>query len=314
MADLTGTARARTELRVSLAILCIIALAPAAIGTDYWRGVLIVSMYFAMLAAAWNLLAGFTGQFSLAPAAFGMIGAYTTGLLAHYIGSPPLIGIAAAIAVTGLIGLILGRIVLRLKGSYLALTTLAFAEIVRLVMSNSIDITRGDLGLEVPGLFKGRLTYYYVMLAVLVGAQLGLYALLRSPAGLYLRAIRDDEIAAAGRGVNVVRWKTNAFTLSAAISGLAGALYAHFAQLISPELGQISQTGLVIAMVVIGGLGTLVGPIGGAFLVYIASEFLRNFGNYQLIVFALLVIIFGRFWRDGLWGLIRGAAAWHPPK
>jgi branched-chain amino acid transport system permease protein len=142
---------------------------------------------------------------------------------------------------------------------------------------------------------------------VLIAVQVGLYLLLRAPPGLYLRAIRDDEIAAASRGVKVVLWKTNAFTLSAAVSGLAGALYGHFAQFVSPELGLISQTGLIVSMVVIGGLGTLPGPIGGAFLVYVSSEFLRDFGGYQLIVFALLVIVFGRFFREGLWGFLRGA-------
>ena len=300
-------ARMRSELWVSLAILAAVALLPAFVGNEYWRGVFIVSMYFAMLAAAWNLLAGYTGQFSLAPAAFGMIGAYVTGLASYRYNLPPMVGIPAAIVVSGLIGFVLGRIVLRLRGPYLALTTLSFAEIVRLVISNSIEITRGDLGLNVPGIFDHRLTYYYVMLAVLLAVQLGLYFLLRSPAGLYLRAIRDDEIAAASRGVKIVLWKTNAFTLSAAISGLAGALYGHFAQFVSPELGLISQSGIIISMVVIGGLGTLPGPIGAAFLVYVASEFLRSFGGYQLIVFALLVIIFGRFFRDGLWGLLRRA-------
>src|SRR6202162_170913 len=262
-------------------------------------------MVFAMLAAAWNLLAGYTGQFSLAPATFGMIGAYTTGLLAYYFATPAFLGIPAAILVAGLIGLVLGRIVLRLRGPYLALTTLSFAEIIRLVISNSIDITRGDLGLNVPGILDQRIAYYYLMLGVLLAVQLGLYFLLRSRAGLYLRAIRDDETAAASRGVKVVVWKTNAFTLSAAISGLAGALYAHFAQFISPELGLLSQTGIIVSMAVIGGLGTLPGPIGAAFLVYVASEFLRDFGGYQLIIFALLVIIFGRFFRDGLWGMVR---------
>jgi branched-chain amino acid transport system permease protein len=195
--------------------------------------------------------------------------------------------------------------VMRLRGPYLALTTFAFAEIMRLVISNSNEITRGDLGLNVPGLFGSRIVYYYVMLAVLAAVQIGIYLLLRSPAGLYLRAIRDDEVAAAGRGVRIVRWKTYAFTISAAIGGLAGALYGHFAQLVSPELGLISQTGLIISMVVIGGLGTMVGPIGGAFLLYVASEVLREAGGYQLIIFALLVIVFARFFREGLWGLLR---------
>jgi len=305
----TADTRRRTmaEFWASLAILAVVALLPALVTNPYWRGVVIVSMYFAMLAIGWNLLAGYTGQFSLAPATFGMLGAYTTGLLAFYLGTGAAVGIPAAIIVTGIIGFVLARIVMRLRGPYLALTTLSFAEIMRLVISNSIEITRGDLGLAVPSLFHDRLTYYYMMLAVLLAIQIGLYLLLRSPAGLYLRAIRDDEVAAAGRGVKIVRWKSYAFALSAAISGLAGALYGHFAQLVSPELGLISQTGIIISMVVIGGLGTLVGPIGGAFLVYIASEFLRDFGGYQLIVFALLVIIFGRFFREGLWGLLRAA-------
>ena len=302
-------ARTRRELIVSLLFLLMIALLPLVVTNDYWRGVLVVSMYFALLALAWNLLAGYTGQFSLAPATFGMIGAYTTGLLGFHFGAPPVVGIPAAIIVAALIGYALGRIVLRLRGPYLALTTLSFAEIIRVVISNTIDITRGDLGLSVPTILDDRLAYYYVMLAVLAGVQVGLFLLLRSPAGLYLQAIRDDEIAAASRGVKIVLWKTNAFALSAAISGLAGALYAHFAGLISPELGLIGQTGLVISMVVIGGLGTLIGPIAGAFLVYVTSEVLRDVGGYQLVVFSLLVIIFGRFFRAGLWGLLQQATA-----
>jgi branched-chain amino acid transport system permease protein len=295
--------RMNVEFAVSLLALAAVAMLPHVIVNEYWRGVLIVSMYFALLAAAWNLLAGYTGQFSLAPATFGMLGAYTTGLLSYHFGASPLVGIGAAIVVAAVIGFALGRIVLRLSGPYLALTTLSFAEICRLVIGNSIEITRGDLGLNVPGLFDRRLAWYYVMLAVLTAVQIGLFLLLRRPAGLYLRAIRDDEIAAASRGVKVVVWKTNAFTISAAISGLAGALYGHFAELVSPELGLIGQTGIIISMAVIGGLGTLVGPIVGAFLVYVASEFLRDFGGYQLVIFALLVIIFGRFFREGLWGL-----------
>ncbi|MFI5024654.1 MAG: branched-chain amino acid ABC transporter permease [Alphaproteobacteria bacterium] len=302
-------ARARSELVYALAILAAVALAPLAVANDYWLGVLIVSMYFALLAAAWNLLAGYTGQFSLAPAAFGMIGAYATGLLSYHYAVPPLLGIPAAVAIVGLIGLTLGRVVMRLRGPYLALTTLSFGEIMRLVVSNSINFTRGDLGLNVPGILESRVGYYYLMLAVLLAVELGLFLLLRSRAGLYLQAIRDDEVAAASRGVRIVLWKTLAFALSAAISGLAGALYAHFAQLVSPELGLLSQTGLIVSMVVIGGMGTLVGPIGGAFLVYVASEFLRNVGGYQLIVFALFVIIFARFFREGLWGLLRRAIA-----
>ena len=284
-----------------------VALLPLGVSDPYWLGVFVVSMYFALISAGWNLLAGYAGQFSLAPAAFAMIGAYTTGLLCHYAGISPWLGIGAAVAASAAIGMILALVVMRLSGAYLALTTLSFAEIARLVIANSYDFTRGDLGLGVPGIFESRVAYYYLVLGALVAVVIGLLLLLRSPAGLYLQAIRDDEVAAASRGVDVVFWKTVAFTLSTAIAGLAGALYAHFSELISPELGLISQTGLVICMVVIGGMGTLVGPLAGAFLVYLLSEVLREVGGVQLIVFAALVILFARFFREGLAGLARRA-------
>lgn len=299
--------RIATEFWLSLVFLAGIALLPLAISNPYWLGVLIVSMYFALLAVGWNLLAGYTGQFSMAPACFAMIGAYTTGLLSYHWQISPVLGIPAAIAVAAVIGMVLGRIVMRLRGPYLALTTLSFAEIMRLVIGNSYEFTRGDLGLNVPGIFESRLAYYYLFVAVLVAVQVGLFLLLRSRAGLFLQAIRDDEVAAASRGVDVVFWKTAAFTLSAAVSGLAGALYGHFSQLVSPELGLLLQTGLVICMVVIGGIGSLIGPLVGAFLVYLSSELLREVGGIQLIVFSLLVIIFARFFREGLWGLAKRA-------
>lgn len=295
------------EMRLALVFLAALALLPLGVSSPYWLGVLIVSMYFAMLSVGWNLLAGYAGQFSLAPAAFAMLGGYSTGLLAYHWNIPLWIGLPASIVIPGLIGLVLGRIVLRLSGPYLALTTLSFAEIVRLVVYNSIDFTRGDQGLNVPGLADSRIVNYYVFLAALAATTLLVYWMLRAPIGRFLQAIRDDEIGAASRGIDVVRSKTIAFFVSCAICGFAGGLYGTFAQLVSPELGLISQTGIVIAMVVIGGMGTLVGPLIGAVLVYVASELLRDVGNIQMIVFALLVIVFARFFREGLWGLARNA-------
>ena len=295
--------RTRRELKVSLIFLAIVALLPLVVKVPYWLGVLIVSMYFAIVSAAWNLLAGYTGQFSLAPATFAMIGAYSSGLLYHHFQVSPWIGIPVGVGAAALIGFLLGVVVLRLRGPYLALTTLSFAEIARLVIGNSYDVTRGDLGLSVPAIFESRLAYYYLFLAVLVAVQLGLYILVRSRAGLYLQAIRDDDVAAAGRGVNVVRWKTVSFSLSSAICGLAGGIYVHFIMLASPEIGLVLQTGLVMSMVVIGGMGTLIGPVLGAFLVEVASEAFRDVGLSHMLVFSLMVILIGRFFRDGLWGL-----------
>lgn len=307
--------RLRTDFRAALAVVALLACVPAFVSSPYWLGILVVSIYFALLALGWNLLAGFTGQFSLAPAAFAMLGAYATALLDYHLKAPLAVGIPAAIVGTALLGWLLGRIVLRLKGPYLALTTLSFAEIARVVIGNSHEFTRGDQGLNVPGLLHSRVGYYYLFLAVLLVVLAVLYALMRGRAGRFWLAIRDDEIGAESRGIDVVRYKTLAFALSCAICGLAGSLYGTFSQLVSPELGLLLQTGLVISMVVIGGMGTLTGPIVGALLVYLASEWLRGVGNIQMIVFSAVVIVFARFFRAGLWGLAtrRRARATPPP-
>lgn len=295
--------RLRTDLRAALAVVAVLACLPAFVTSPYTLGILIVSVYFALLALGWNLLAGFTGQFSLAPAAFAMLGAYVTALLNYHLKAPLAIGIPAAIVGTALLGFLLGRIVLRLKGPYLSLTTLSFAEIARVVIGNSHEFTRGDQGLNVPTLMQSRVGYYYLFLAVLLATLVGLYFLMRGRAGRFWLAIRDDETGAESRGINVVRYKTFAFALSCAICGLAGSLYGTFSQLVSPELGLLLQTGLVIAMVVIGGMGTLTGPLIGALIVYLASEWMRELGNVQMIVFSAVVIVFARFLRTGLWGL-----------
>ena len=301
--------RLAADFRAALAILALVALAPIVVDSPYTLGIIIVGMYFAMLALGWNLLAGFTGQFSLAPAAFAMLGAYTTALLDYHLKWPLAIGIPAAIVATAVLGWLLGRVVLRLKGPYLALTTLSFGEIARVVIGNSIGFTRGDLGLNVPAIVQSRVGYYYIFLGTLAAVLALLFALLRGRAGRFWLAIRDDETGAESRGIDVVRYKTLAFALSCAICGLAGSLYGTFSQLVSPELGLLLQTGLVIAMVVVGGMGSLTGAIGGALLVYLASEWLRAFGGYQLIVFSLAVILVARFFRAGLWGLVARARA-----
>jgi branched-chain amino acid transport system permease protein len=300
-----GARRVDGDLGLSIVIMIALAALPAFVTSDYWLGVVIVTLYFAMQATGWNLLAGYTGQFSLAPAAFAMLGAYSTALPAFHWHAPLWIGLPLAVIIPAIVGVVLGWLVMRLSGAYLALTTLAFGEILRLVVGNSIGFTRGDLGLNVPGLMQSRLGYYYLFLAVLLIIVVALHWLLRTRVGLFLRAIRDDEVGAASRGINVVKWKTVSFALSCAICGFAGGLYGTFSRLVSPDLGLILQTGLVISMVVIGGMGTLAGPIIGALLVYISSEWLRNVGNVQMIVFAALVIVFARFFRDGLWGLAR---------
>jgi branched-chain amino acid transport system permease protein len=292
----------RFELIVCAVIIIAIVASPLFQGT-YWQGVIVVSLYYALLAQAWNLLAGYTGLFSLAPAAFGMIGAYITGMLYLHLGTTPVLGIAAATLGSGVVGASLAACVMRLSGPYLALMTLAFSEIVRLVLTNAYSLTRGDLGIQVTVLVADRSLNVILFAAVSAAILVGIAMLMSSKAGLYFRAIRDDEIGARARGVDTPFWKTLAFAISAAISGLAGALYAHFAGLVTPELGLPIQNGLVIAMVVIGGMGSLAGPLIGALIVWGMAEALRGFGGAHFLIFAILMIVFVRFIPAGVWGL-----------
>lgn len=296
--------RLRFDMRSALVICAVIGLLPLVVSGPYALGIILVSVYFAILALAWNLLAGYTGQFSLAPAAFAMLGGYTTALLGHYWQVPLALGIPAAIIVTALFGLILGKLVLNLSGPYLSLTTLAFAEIARVVISNSNEFTRGDQGLHVATLTESRLAYYYILLFALLLVLGCIYGLLKGRLGRFMMAVRDDPVGAESRGINVVRIKMIAFCASCAMCGLAGSLYGTFSQLVSPELGLLQQTGLILSMVVIGGMGSLSGAILGAVLIYLGSEWLRGFGDIQMIVFALLVIVFARYIPGGLWGFI----------
>ena len=295
--------RLRFDMGAALAICAALALVPLFVSGPYALGIILVSIYFAIIALGWNLLAGYTGQFSLAPAAFAMIGGYTTALLGHYLHVPLALGIPAAIVSAALFGWVLGKLVLNLSGPYLSLTTLAFAEIARVVIGNSHEFTRGDQGMHVATLTQSRIGYYYIFLGTLVAVLVLLYGLLRGRLGRFMMAVRDDPVGASSRGVDVVRIKTIAFCISCALCGLAGSLYGTFSQLVSPELGLLQQTGLVLSMVVIGGMSSLTGALLGAVLVYLSSEWLRGFGGVQIIVFALLVILFARYLPGGLWGL-----------
>lgn len=298
--------RLRFDVRATLAICAALALVPLFVSGSYTLGIILVSIYFAIIALAWNLLAGYAGQFSLAPAAFAMIGGYTTALLDHYWQVPLALAIPAALASTALLGWVLGKLVLKLSGPYLSLTTLAFAEIARVVIGNSHEFTRGDQGMHVATLTQSRVGYYYIFLTTLVAVVALLYTMLRGRLGRFMTALRDDPVGASSRGIDVVRTKSIAFCVSCALCGLAGSLYGTFSQLVSPELGLLQQTGLVLAMVVIGGMSSLTGAVAGAILVYLSSEWMRGFGNVQIIVFALLVIVFARYLPGGLWGLVAG--------
>jgi branched-chain amino acid transport system permease protein len=276
----------------------------------YWLNSAIVGLFYVMMASSWNLLAGFTGQVSFAHAAFAGIGCYTSGILSAKLGLHPLVGLPLGVALAALLSLALGALCIRMGGIYLSLTTLAFSEIVRLVIHNEYDITRGTMGLKVPFIVGpySKVTAFYLMLAAAVVVVWLVRWIINSDMGLRFRAVLNDETAAQALGVPVMKVRLTAFVISGAMAGLAGSLYGHYLMLITPHIPSLDMMFHVLAMAVIGGLGTLAGPIVGAFLLEVLSEFVRNFSDkYHVLVFACVALMFARFAPEGVVGL---AANW----
>lgn len=280
--------------------------------SDYWQYVFTVAFFYAIMAASWNLLGGYTGQFSLAHHTFGMLGAYASALLMAKAEAPFWLSIPAAIGLTMFLSLLLGIVCLRVHGLYLALITWAFAEVIRNYLRMHYAFTGGDRGLDAPLLF-GTLQptpYYYFFLGLLVLCIILIAVLMRSRIGYYLRSIRDDAIAARSMGVNIVRYKVLAFILASGIAGMAGAFYGHSIGLISPVLGDFNEMAMIIIFVVIGGMRTQSGPIVGAITVRITMELLREQSEIRIIILSALVIIIMRFFNGGLMELVRRIRKW----
>ena len=286
---------------VAVPVLLVLAALPAVLGT-YLVHVITLAFYYTILAASWNLLAGMTGQFSLAQQTFAAIGAYTSGLLIVWLGFPLWLSMPCGVVVAAALGFILGRLVLRMRAVYLAIATWAFAETIHVLLTAAYQITRGELGLSVPSLY-GKLEpvlYYYTLLPVTAVLVIGMYVLVRSPIGYFMRAIKDDELRAQTLGVDTTRVKVLVFTLTSGISGLAGVFYAHYMVTLSPQMTDFSEMAKLIIMVVVGGLGSFVGPLIGAPVVHVILTYLEKYGEWDMVVFALIVIALMRSYMGGL--------------
>jgi len=268
--------------------------------------VLAISAYYVILAVSWNLLAGFTGQFSLAQHAFAAVGAYVSGLLIYHLNTPLFVSMPAGILAAALGGYLLGRLVLRMRTIYLSIATWAFAETYRIVLTAAYDFTRGDLGLSVPSLYGNvrPIYYYYTFVTVAAGCVLLTHVILRSPVGYFMRAVKDDQLRAQSLGVDTTNVKLFAFTLSSAMAGLAGVLYAHYVLTLTPSLVDFSEMAKIIIMVVIGGLGHFLGPVLAAPPINFLSTYLQAYGEWSLVLFALAVIVVMRSYPAGLAGLV----------
>lgn len=301
----------KLKITVLVVVLTIALMLPIFI-SDYWQYVFTVAFFYAIMAASWNLLGGYTGQFSLAHHTFGMLGAYTSALLMATAGAPFWLSIPAAVVFTMFLSFLLGIVCLRVHGLYLALITWAFAEVIRNYLRMHYAFTGGDRGLDAPLLF-GTLQptpYYYFFLGLTLFCVVLIALLMRCRIGYYLRSIRDDAIAARSMGVNIVRYKVLAFIVASGIAGMAGAFYGHSIGLISPVLGDFNEMAMIIIFVVIGGMRTQTGPVVGAITVRITMELLREQSEIRIIILSALVIIIMRFFNGGLMEFVRRCRKW----
>ena len=287
-------------------VFIVLAVFPPFFLSQYWLHVMIISLFYVMMASSWNLIAGFTGQVSFAHAAFSGIGAYVSGMLAVYLGFSPWLGVLIGMGVAALLGLGLGYLCIRMGGIYLSLTTLGFSEILRIIITNEDKWTRGTMGLQVPGFFTeySKVSYYYLFLTVAIFLLIIIYGIIHSEMGLTFRAVLNDELAASSSGINTTRVRILAFTISSAMAGLAGGLYGHYLMLITPDIPSLGQMFLVLAMAVIGGMGSFIGPIVGSFVLEILSEYIRVYGEYHVLLFGLVALAMARFAPEGLMGFI----------
>ena len=270
--------------------------------SSYWMHVAIIAMFYGILASSWSLLAGYVGLFSLGHMAFASIGGYTSGLLVQWYGIPIPLGMLAGIAVCCALGGVIGWVCLRMSGPYLAIFTLGFAEIVRIIFATEDDITSGMAGLHVERLFDtpSRLPYFYAAFALLAVSLLLMGLIVRSRWGLFLRAIREDEQAASASGVAVARFRILIFAIASGFAGLAGGFYGHYIGILTPSLGGLDFMAVLVVMTVLGGMERLPTAVGGAFAVEFLLEVLRGYGQWRLPLFGLLLLLTMRFARNGL--------------
>jgi branched-chain amino acid transport system permease protein len=275
----------------------------------YGIQVVMIGYFYVLLGISWNILAGYTGQFSLAQHAFATIAGYAAAAAVLALKLPLLVAMVIGVLVAALLGYALGWLTLGMRGIYFAISTWAFAESVRILLAINYQITRGDMGLPVPFLFDSPdpFPYYYVFLAATVAALLLNAIMLRLKIGYRMRAIRDDQELALAAGVDVVKWKRIVFMISTGLAGLAGVLYSHSIGLLSPSQAHFSQMAFVIIAVVLGGFRTLWGPVVGALLAQGLAEALRVNAEWRFVIFALLVLFIVRVYPPGIMGFINAA-------
>lgn len=259
-----------------------------------------------ILALGLNIITGLTGQLSLGHAAFMSVGAFAGALLTVKTGLPFYLTILLSGLITAAVSAAIGWPILRLTGDYLAICTLGFAEIVKVVFLN-LEITNKALGLTVPTP-RSVLPMPLIVLIVVCLTIIASFFIQNSRFGRALKAIRDDEIAAESMGINIARYKVQSFAVSAFMAGVGGCLYAHFLGYINPSDFGFLKSIDMLSMIVLGGLGSIPGAVFGASLLSAAPEFLRFMSQYRMLVYGALLVFLMVFRPNGLLGGIDVAA------
>ncbi len=288
----------------ALALLAGIMLAvyPLLVSNRFVLHLSIMVLLYALVGMSWNLLGGYTGQISFGQAAFFGTGAYTSTILLLRFGISPWLGMLVGGFLAVLLSLPLGWLTFRLRGPYFALATLAFAEVVRVIVYNWDTLTGGGDGLNILTDLGGIVRSYYIMLALTLAGLLAMRGCVRSRWGYFLNAIREDEDAAEALGVPATRMKVIVLAISAFFVALGGSFFASYQLYINPDLVFESQISIqMIVVTIVGGIGTLEGPVVGALVIVPLSEYFRGLSPVaNPLIYGLFIVVFMLFLPEGI--------------
>jgi branched-chain amino acid transport system permease protein len=294
-----------SRLIVLLFFLALLAL-PLVTDDPYLLRIMILASIFAIFAASWDLLSGFTGQMNFGHALFFGVGAYGAALLNLNLHLPPWASIPLGALASVMAGLIIGIPCLRLRGTYLALTTLAFPIILIGIVFAIPEVTGGELGISgIERIVRSRVAQYYIGVVVMVVLVVVMWKITDSNIGIIFHAIREDEVAVRASGVNTTRYKLMAFCLSGFFAGIAGGLYAHFMRIAGPSTLEVFMSFQVVIWSVFGGVATIWGPVGAVFILFPLMEFFRLWPEFRTLLFALIILLILLYMPQGLLPWIR---------
>lgn len=254
--------------------------------SNYWLGIIMIAGINIILASSLNLATGYLGQLTLGHAGFMSVGAYVSALCSIHLELPFIASLLMGAIIAAIIGVIIGIPTLRLKGDYLCIITLAFNEIIRVIMVN-LSITNGSKGLVgIPRSTNFAIVFFSAAVTVFV-----IYSIVKSRHGRAIISIREDETASELSGIPTTYYKILAFAISAFFAGLAGGLYAHYITVISPKVFDYNKSVEILVIVVLGGMGNWKGSIIAAIVMTILPEYLRAFSQYRMLLYAAILII-----------------------